>query len=138
MSGDIVYFTGLIEGFGDFCHEHGLQVVTNESPLEENVATTTEVEERTTNDEDEYTDLTEDDVLNAFNSGEIGFTKESLTLADAAERLRCINRMTGMYSVVTLGICCHSSSSELTPFYVPAHIRYYPSSGANRVCDGTQ
>ena len=93
--GDIVYFTGLIEGFGDFCHEHGLQVVTNESPLEENVATTTEEVERTTN-EDEYTDLTEDDVQNAFNSGEIGFTKESLALSDAAERLRCINRMTGM------------------------------------------
>lgn len=95
--GDIVYFTGLIEGFGDFCHEHGLQVVTNESPLEENVpTTTTEVEQRTTNDEDEYTDLIEDDVLNTFNDGEIGFTKESLTLANAEERLRCINRMTGM------------------------------------------
>jgi len=93
--GDIVYFTGLIEGFGDFCHEHGLQVVTNESPLEENVpTTTTEVEQRTTNDEDEYTDLIEDDVLNTFNDGEIGFTKESLTLANAEERLRCINRMT--------------------------------------------
>jgi len=92
--GDIVYFTGLIEGFGDFCQEHGLQVVTNESPLEENMATTTEVEQRSTTNEDEYTDLTEDDVLNTFNSGEIGFTKESLTLTDAEERLRCINRMT--------------------------------------------
>eukprot|EP00978_Attheya_sp_CCMP212_P041383 scaffold236706_cov48-Attheya_sp.AAC.1 len=28
--GDILYFTGLVEGFGDFCEEHGLEVVTNE------------------------------------------------------------------------------------------------------------
>jgi hypothetical protein len=28
--GDTVYFTGLVEGFGDFCEEHGLEVVTNE------------------------------------------------------------------------------------------------------------
>jgi hypothetical protein len=25
-----LYFTGLVEGFGDFCEEHGLEVVTNE------------------------------------------------------------------------------------------------------------
>jgi len=28
--GDILYFTGLIESFGDFCSEAGLEVVTNE------------------------------------------------------------------------------------------------------------
>jgi len=28
--GDILYFTGLVESFGDFCAEHGLEVVTNE------------------------------------------------------------------------------------------------------------
>ena len=28
--GDILYFTGLVEEFGDFCEEHGLEVVTNE------------------------------------------------------------------------------------------------------------
>ncbi len=28
---DIVYFSGLIEEFGEFCHEHGLELVTNES-----------------------------------------------------------------------------------------------------------
>ena len=28
--GDILYFTGLVEGFGQFCEEHGLEVVTNE------------------------------------------------------------------------------------------------------------
>jgi di/tricarboxylate transporter len=29
---DIVYFSGLIEGFGEFCNDHGLEIVTNESP----------------------------------------------------------------------------------------------------------
>lgn len=28
--GDILYFTGLVEGFGEFCDEHGLEVITNE------------------------------------------------------------------------------------------------------------
>lgn len=28
--GDILYFTGLVEGFGAFCEEHGLEMITNE------------------------------------------------------------------------------------------------------------
>ena len=28
--GDTLFFTGLVESFGDFCEEHGLEVVTNE------------------------------------------------------------------------------------------------------------
>jgi len=32
--GDILYFTGLVESFGDFCADHGLEVVTNEVELE--------------------------------------------------------------------------------------------------------
>jgi di/tricarboxylate transporter len=28
--GDVLYFTGLIEGFGDFCEEHGLVVLTTD------------------------------------------------------------------------------------------------------------
>jgi hypothetical protein len=28
--GDVLYFTGLVEGFGDFCHDNGLEVITNE------------------------------------------------------------------------------------------------------------
>ena len=31
MFGDILYFTGLVESFGDFCEEHGLEVLTNET-----------------------------------------------------------------------------------------------------------
>uniref|UniRef100_A0A7S4EIS4 RCK C-terminal domain-containing protein n=1 Tax=Pseudo-nitzschia australis TaxID=44445 RepID=A0A7S4EIS4_9STRA len=28
--GDVLYFTGLVEEFGDFCEEHGMEVLTNE------------------------------------------------------------------------------------------------------------
>jgi hypothetical protein len=40
--GDILYFTGLVEGFGEFCEENGLEILTNENdnaqkqPLEAN------------------------------------------------------------------------------------------------------
>jgi hypothetical protein len=97
--GDIVYFSGLIEGFGDFCHEHGLEIVTNES----SEATTA------TNDDAAISPLiapSADDVDVGFSGGQIGSTEES-----PAERLRRINLMTGTYllgSAVTLRV--HNSS----------------------------
>jgi hypothetical protein len=130
--GDVVYFSGLIDGFGEFCHEHGLEIVTNESSLDEKAATTDA--KSTTNDDAPLT-RTADDVHVALNSGEIGFAKESLALSDEAERLRNINLMTGTYQ---LGVCCHSSSPELNASYVLFHFRYYPRSRANRVHDVTQ
>mmetsp|Transcript_18082 Transcript_18082/g.51383 ORF Transcript_18082/g.51383 Transcript_18082/m.51383 type:complete len:1343 (+) Transcript_18082:187-4215(+) len=36
--GDILYFTGLVEGFGEFCEEHGLELVTSESITTANTA----------------------------------------------------------------------------------------------------
>lgn len=36
--GDVLYFTGLVEEFGNFCEEHGLEVITNE--VEETLAET--------------------------------------------------------------------------------------------------
>jgi hypothetical protein len=85
--GDIVYFTGLIEGFGEFCHEHSLEIVTNESS---EATTATNI----------APSADDDDV--GFNRGQIGFTKGS-----PAERLRRINLMTGTYllgSAVTLRV----------------------------------
>ena len=35
--GDVLYFTGLVEEFGEFCEEHGMEVLTNESQKEEAV-----------------------------------------------------------------------------------------------------
>jgi hypothetical protein len=106
--GDVVYFSGLIEGFGDFCDEHGLIIVTNET-FDENGART-EAQSATIDDapmsEDDVpmseddVPMSEDDVHVAFNRGEIGFTKESLALSDEAKRLRTINLMTGTYQLV--------------------------------------
>jgi hypothetical protein len=114
--GDIVYFSGLIEGFGDFCHEHGLEIVTNESS-----EATTDAQRATnddaaissfmapTNDDVAISPLiapSADDVDVGFSGGQIGSTEES-----PAERLRRINLMTGTYllgSAVTLRV--HNSS----------------------------
>lgn len=113
--GDVVYFSGLIEGFGDFCNQHGLEIVTNESSSLDNKEATTEAKSAT-NDDAPMTPLMTPTVDNAhvgFNDGQIGFTKESLALSDEAERLRSINLMTGTYQ---LGVCCHSSSPQLNRF----------------------
>ena len=34
-AGDILYFTGLVEEFGSFCEEHGLEILTNEIEIED-------------------------------------------------------------------------------------------------------
>jgi len=96
--GDILYFTGLVEEFGNFCEEHGLEVVTNEVEAEKLVLLETE-EGKAVNEKDlqntavihEYEDLANEIPC------EVGITKESLALTHEAERLRTINRMTGKY-----------------------------------------
>jgi predicted amino acid-binding ACT domain protein len=131
--GDVVYFSGLIEGFGDFCHEHGLEIVTNESSLDANLATTEPIstanvestmneplfdeklttEAKSNTDDDEHMALILDDVHGA-NSGKVRRSpKESLALSDEATRLRSINLMSGTYQ---LGACCHTSSPKLMRF----------------------
>jgi len=83
--GDIVYFTGLIEEFGEFCEEHGLEVVTNE------VKDTPEFKD---NSILQLADVAEvADVADDFPV-EVGVTKESMIEYDESERLRSINRMT--------------------------------------------
>ncbi|GAX22225.1 hypothetical protein FisN_19Lh293 [Fistulifera solaris] len=69
-AGDTLYFTGLVESFGEFCEEHGLEILTNET---EGLTSTAS------------TDL-----------AEVGTTKESLLDADEGERLRNIHRMTDL------------------------------------------
>jgi di/tricarboxylate transporter len=74
-AGDTLYFTGLVESFGDFCEEHGLEILTNETSAEglANTASSTDVTEF-----------------------QVGTTKESLLGADEGERLRSIHRMTDL------------------------------------------
>lgn len=121
--GDVLYFTGLVEGFGKFCEDNGLEVITNE--IEDSIAVpndlaqdhveTNEEEEskllsanKNTNDEREekqFESLLQNTSI-TFNTNhigrlsmipevdiEIGVTKESLVMSEAIERCRYINRI---------------------------------------------
>ena len=119
--GDILYFTGLVESFGEFCEEHGLEVVTNEVeasispvvPSEQKTEpartshglTVSSVENgdvnhpdpnvpRLINDDSGLATVRED--LDTDLPVEVGITKESLLRADEEERLRNIHRMTDL------------------------------------------
>lgn len=70
--GDVLYFTGLVEEFFDFCEEHGLEVVTNEDN-----------DPNTKNDLIDFTD----------NNLMVGATKESLLEANEGQRFQVINRI---------------------------------------------
>jgi hypothetical protein len=114
--GDILYFTGLVEGFGPFCAEHGMEVLTNEiqEEEEEEAATTAEpLSETNQSAEGEALPKTESTtILTEENAKlftvvegeaeeevpcEVGVTKESLMQADEAERSRSITRMIGTF-----------------------------------------
>ncbi|GAX22224.1 hypothetical protein FisN_19Lh292 [Fistulifera solaris] len=85
-AGDTLYFTGLVESFGEFCEEHGLEMVTNETEIKDapgGIENTTAVTEQD--------DVNPDKNLIGL---QVGTTKESLLDADDEERLRSIHRMT--------------------------------------------
>jgi hypothetical protein len=83
---DIVYFSGLIEGFGEFCHEHGLELVTNESS-----------EARA-----DAQDIMDDAATSPLMSSSVEYNddKVSPTSSDSEDRLRRINLMTGTHYTV--------------------------------------
>jgi hypothetical protein len=83
--GDVLYFTGLVEGFADFCKEHGMVVLTND-----NVGLLTE-QTKTTDTEH----MSHHGVENDSPVLEIGVTKETSRQAEEAERSRSITRMIG-------------------------------------------
>jgi di/tricarboxylate transporter len=111
--GDLLYFTGLVESFGEFCEEHGLEVITNETmELPQGKDHTGEVEataEQATSEPKYDTDnflrpngIVSGDLptVHEVPQGkldvpvEIGITPESLRASDEQERLRLIHRMT--------------------------------------------
>ena len=96
--GDVLYFTGLVEGFGDFCEEHGLEVVTNESTdsLEDLNMDTTENEKNLPKDAVDLLLSKVDDGLASVGNFpiEIGATKDSILQSNEASRLRSINQLT--------------------------------------------
>jgi len=118
-TGDILYFTGFVESFGEFCEEHGMEIVTNEVetdptiPVSPSVPTPTAEEEvdqsiSCSTNEEEVPHLLnlqniglatveeDDDALFSGVPIEVGATKESLLQADGVERIRCINRLTDL------------------------------------------
>ena len=121
--GDILYFTGLVENFGEFCEEHGLEVVTNEveatireeeahaeTPTNvstENGAIVTPVSSSEPSDSDivrrpyergslALEPVREDSESRDVPIQQVGVTKESLLQADEEERLRHIHRMSDL------------------------------------------
>jgi di/tricarboxylate transporter len=140
--GDVLYFTGFVEGFGEFCEEQGMEVLTNElqeEAEEEEIVFESPVTSSTNDAEPENEEFgyLKDDALPMKDSGElfydlgpqerqsnlqlltvvegaeedfadadrdlgpapvmeVGLTKESLLLADDAERSRSITRMIDM------------------------------------------
>jgi hypothetical protein len=113
--GDLVWFTGLVEGFGEFCENHGMEVLTNETHQP-----TQEMSEKkeTTDDEASVASkeiglpmmptatntplfiVPEEEVGTVDVPCEIGVTKESLLQAHEAERSRTIILMTGTSMII--------------------------------------
>jgi len=113
--GDVLYFTGLVESFGEFCQEQGLEVMTNETSsrlpnddhqiIDMKHESTAQNEKKALNCLDQPLRASaseglsfpvkseiEDQQLNI--PVEIGITAASLIDAHETERLQTINRMT--------------------------------------------
>jgi Citrate transporter/TrkA-C domain len=93
--GDVLYFTGLVEGFAAFCEEHGMEVLTND-----NVGQLTE--QMTTTE-------------NANNS--VMMDTGSLMDTDEAERSRSITKMIGKLLVEDLTLWCIRFSVSVSSLY---------------------
>ncbi len=95
---DIVYFSGLIEGFGEFCNDNGLEIVTNESPE----LLTNESSEEATAALSVLSSMNNDGAISPLMAAaeDGGNTDDSLSLSDEEESLRIVNLMTGTYMVV--------------------------------------
>ena len=100
-AGDVLFFTGLVESFGEFCEEHGLEVITNETA--ELLRVKPDQEKAAANDEDQLMKMSdhnlnlatvqEDEVGEIQIPVEIGITAASLRVADETDRMRSINQI---------------------------------------------
>jgi Citrate transporter len=102
--GDVLYFTGLVEGFVEFCEEHGMEVLTNDAlgPLNSPLT------DQTTKSGNSIplSPLQGSNYKIDPPSMEVGMTKESLMQADEAERSRSITRMIGKLLGKDFTLCC--------------------------------
>lgn len=90
--GDILYFTGLVEGFGDFCEEHGLEVMTNEL---EQIPESANVLDGASNDPP-ATKQGRDEQLSASTSGRIP-KNDSALFSDNKSKLLTVTEGEGYY-----------------------------------------
>jgi hypothetical protein len=120
---DIVYFSGLIEGFGEFCHEHGLEIVTHDS--KEAKMDIESISPTPTRDDAEFAAFCKfvDPSLDA------GDAKDLLPLSDEEENLRIINLMTGTHPLsFLLTVRIHTSSTLCFISF-----RHYPRINISRI-----
>eukprot|EP00815_Leptocylindrus_aporus_P010771 CAMPEP_0116064282 /NCGR_PEP_ID=MMETSP0322-20121206/8999_1 /TAXON_ID=163516 /ORGANISM="Leptocylindrus danicus var. apora, Strain B651" /LENGTH=1125 /DNA_ID=CAMNT_0003550225 /DNA_START=115 /DNA_END=3489 /DNA_ORIENTATION=- len=102
--GDILYFTGFVEEFGAFCHEHGLELVTNEVENEKiDLANKLQHEEKDSKlasfskrKLSMIAEEVEDEGGAFFHDGKLGETGTSLVQSENEVRLRSINKVTDM------------------------------------------
>ena len=129
---DIVYFSGLLEGFGEFCNDHGLEIVTNES----SEALSDESSEAATTAVSVLSPTNNDGAISPLMaaSEDCGNANVSLSLSDEEESLRIINLMTGTYMVVVFLILRIPNSSLLCV----NSFRPYPRSSTSRIQDVTR
>jgi len=119
-AGDVLYFTGLVEGFGEFCEAHGLEMITNE--VEDSVvaanedsrvragdhgASSLQIDEGCADSSDTHLGSITEESHESYNlelggarlsiipevDVDIGETRKSLAMSEAAERMRYINRI---------------------------------------------
>ena len=109
--GDILYFTGLVEGFGEFCEEHGMEVLTSDTTPEKKKQNSyisidspksgpkRKLASVISNQGGNSTQLqvvAEDATESGGIPVEVGVSAKSLMQADESERKQSITRMIGM------------------------------------------
>ena len=112
--GDILYFTGLVEGFAHFCEEHGLEVVTEDLGESDVLPSVDSRQEDETTLEVDTLLRSETHPSQLVPSEEIGFTRESLLQSDENERWRIINHMVDEIRMSGPGVVKPSEELSLT------------------------
>lgn len=111
--GDILYFTGLVEGFGEFCEEHGMEVLTSDTqPDNKRRSSFISIDTRKSGSKRRLSSIipnfggssthlqvvAEDVAESGDVPVEVGISAKSLIQADEAERKQSITRMIGRRS----------------------------------------
>ena len=94
--GDTLYFTGMVETFGNFCEEHGLELVTDQLEIQSGTFETDndDGDSKPSLEVDQMTPLKSSmPTISEGNEPILGTTLESLIVASPQERMRVIFSM---------------------------------------------